>query len=237
MRCVGYVLIAMVMFSMTPICAAAGITDVTVTRAYLVAEYKLEQSTVTNLTASRKAVAIFVKGIGRTCPNVLSGAPRGAQLDELLLETYFAVALVATEPDRHATIAFVRSAVGLRWSNRKLTGLVRDVARGMLIEVHTEVPKLCSDYRSWVESDHRVIPVRTKLFLREMRRSEPEVRGVAGSEPAQDAVSRLLTLYEGPDTKKLVKQIERLEESFRGPAEEIVFGASAALSKVSGVVS
>ena len=203
----------------------------------LLAMYRLEQRTITNLSASQRAVAAFVEKTGKTCPDILRGAPRGYQLNELLLEMYLAVALVADEPDQHADMVFVRLVAGLRWSNHRVTDFVDDVTREMTNEIHAVVPNLCSDFRSWVESDHRMLPLTTKLFLRKMRASEPKVKGVGNSESAEDVVGRLLVPYERRDAKKLVGRIEMLERSFRGPAEEIIFGANATLSSVIGVAS
>jgi hypothetical protein len=211
--------------------------DAVVARAYLTAEYRLYRVTVADLPASRRSVATYVDSIAAQCPNALAGAPHNIQFDELLEEGLFAISVIASRPDRHALLTFVREIRPLHRIGQKLGRLFEEYARSVLRETKATVPDLCADYAAWVRSDYRTVTESTKHFVEEMEAKEPVVKGANGSEPVQNAIDRLLARYENSSMKRLIKLMKPLENSFESIGTEIVFGASVALSKALGVHS
>jgi hypothetical protein len=237
MRYLGSIIVAATIVAAVPSDAEAHASDVTATQAYLLAEYKFDRVVVSNLPASRRLVAAFVKKVAAECANVLVSPPRNEQLGQLVEEQLFALGIVASGSDRHSTSVFVRSIKSLDWGQRRLALLVQQRGRGVSVETDTVVPNLCVADRAWAMSDYVSLSASTKRFLEQMKASEPLAKGSNGFEPVQNVISRLLVPYERGHTRVLARQVKHLEARLEDSALEIILGASAVLSRTLGMVA
>lgn len=85
--------------------------------------------------------------------------------EELLSATFGALGDV--EHPAHAR--FARAVRRLRWSNAKLTRLLRSLANEEAAQSAIPPPELCSDMKSWVASGYTAVSAGTKQFLHRLQ--------------------------------------------------------------------
>jgi hypothetical protein len=197
------------------------------TWTYLRAEYSLTRTLYANLSLSGRTVGGMVGHIDRECPRVLAGAPDGQDLDRLREEVALAVLYTALAPDSRPALDVARTVSRLRWTDRRLTRIVRDEARHDRMQAHLlmAIPSVCTDTKAWVAGGYRTLPAGTARFLKaaEAQSTGPEV------EPLP-----LLARYEGPRARLLVRRIRRLRAAFapRFPVERWVTLAATAIGAI-----
>jgi hypothetical protein len=207
--------------------ATAKPDDAGATWTYLQAEYSFTRTVYAELSRSGEAVTGIVGRVERECPRVLAGAPEGRDLDGLRQEAGVTVLYTALTPDIRPALDVARAVGRLRWTDRRLTRMVRLEAannRGSA-DLLLTLPNLCADARAWVSSGYRKLSAGTVRFNKatEALSTGPVV------EPLP-----LLVRYEGPRARLLAHRIQRLRAAFppRFPAERWVTLGETAIGAV-----
>jgi len=198
------------------------------TWTYLKADYSFGRTVYANLSpAGERAVSGVIGRIGRECPHVLAGAPAAEGRDRLGHEVGIAVLYAALTPDVRPALDFARTVGRLRFTDGRLTRLIRlqAAANRSQARLLLALPDLCADARAWVSSGYRRLSASTVRFLAttEGQSAETEV------EPLP-----MLARYEGPRARRLARRIKVLQEAVirRFPAERWVTLAASAIGAV-----
>jgi hypothetical protein len=162
--------------------------------------------------ASVAAIAGRANEIAGECPSVLTDAPHNAAFKEIGKEVSMILFHVGVAPQRAMRLEFARDIAGLSWSNHKLTLLVRAQAAGEAPFVAVALPDVCADIEAWKASGYAVLPQSAKEFLSRVRTIESELRVGPSKEFREAAIMRLLRSYEGPNSRRIAKQVERQEQ-------------------------
>jgi hypothetical protein len=137
--------------------------------------------------------------VAAQCPSAFLYAPRDTAFEALGEEMGDAEWYAGLEPVRSATEAFAEATGNLRWSNRRLTRLVRSEAAYERANVALVLPDVCSPIEAWKAGDYAELPPSVGEFLEQIE------SGSFG------LIMRMLRRYEGAAEKRTAKQVERLE--------------------------
>lgn len=158
--------------SCAPAFARIATSDVAATHAYLEGRIVLQRAAVAAELAELKAIGALEAQVKSECPGVLAGAPprvKGERTNESefeVSEELLSVGFGATGPVEHpADARFFRAVRRLRWSNPKLTRLLRSLALEQSEQSAIPLPDLCSDMKFWVASGYTAVSSGTKRFL------------------------------------------------------------------------
>jgi hypothetical protein len=231
LACVGALCVA------APALAAGRAGDAAATQAYLRASEGYARGASTWLAASVAAIAARASEIAGECPSALTYAPRDAAFGEIGEEASTTLFYAGLAPSGAARLGFARAVGRLRWSNPRLTRLVRGQAAEEAARVALGLPDVCADIEAWKASAYAALPQSATGFT--ARVEAIESGGYVGpSEQLREAViMRLLKPYEGRGERRIVKQIERSEhrtDRTLGVAEE---AARARLAAALGVAA
>jgi hypothetical protein len=170
------VALAVSLTSATAAVAAIRPSDAAATHAYLRARIAVQHAAARTEPAAITALAKLEGQLKAGCPGVLTGAPphvKGERTNESDLhvsEELLIVTLGTAERVEHAELArFARTVRRLRWSNPKLTRLLRSLALESDEQSAIPVPDLCSDLRFWVSSGYTAVSAGTQLYLHRLR--------------------------------------------------------------------
>jgi mono/diheme cytochrome c family protein len=214
---VGAIALLALALSLTSVAAPAKRSDVAATRSYLVAELAANEALESNERQGVVAGEELAASITRACPGVAAKAPEGSSsAHELRFEAGYAAVLAYLSPIRAKLQTASNELAQLRWSNRRLTTLVRyQVLRDRLIGVSP--PDLCGDYRTWAASGYKNVPTGTSRFLAQ---TGPTV--VASTERLAKheaelipTIERLLRPYEGRSERLLQRRVDHLRTLWR----------------------
>ncbi len=185
--------------------------DVAATRAYLGAAYAYEHGAYAEVAARTAAIEARASEIGGECPSVLTYAPRDAAFAELGEEAETTAFFLGMEPQRPMLLRLAQTIERLRWSDRRLTRLVRAEAAEERAIVTLALPDPCADVAAWKASGYAALPPSAATFL--ARERSLESRSVVGpsEESRETAIMRLLRPYERPAQRRIARRIERLE--------------------------
>lgn len=223
--------------------------DATATHTYLRARIILNRATTADEPAELKAIMALETQVKAGCPGVLAGAPphvKGENTNQSELEItdeLLTVTFGAAEHVEHPPAArFAATVRRLRWSNPRLTKLLRSLAIEQAVQSAIRPPDLCSDLKFWVASSYTAVSEGTKRFLHRLSvvssitliESEPH-------EPVSDLfntealVSHRLKPYEDRPDRRLAKKALPPEGKITNPALkpflEAVGGVYAALGR------
>jgi hypothetical protein len=122
--------------------------------------------------AEFKAITTLEAQVKAECPGVLAGAPlhvkgeKTNQSESEVGDELLSVTFGATERVEHPEYArFARIVQRLRWSNPKLTRLLRSLALEEAEQSAILPPDLCSDLKFWVASGYTAVSAGTKRYL------------------------------------------------------------------------
>jgi hypothetical protein len=211
--------------------------DVAATRAYLRAAVVYERGVHAEVGASVAAIAVRAGEIAGECPSALTFAPRDAGFGELGEEMSTTLFYAGVAPTSAIRLTFARAIGQLRWSDRRLTRLVRALAAEEVAIVKLALPDVCSDIAAWKASAYAALPRSVVGFLARVGAIE-SLSFVGRSEESRERViTRLLRPYERPGERRTMKRLgEREQRTGRmlGAAEE---AAQARLAAGLGVTS
>jgi hypothetical protein len=185
--------LAAITCSVTPALGRVRASDARATHDYLEARIALQRETGAEGGAAEfKAITALEAQVKTECPGVLAGAPphskgekinqsEGEVRDELLSVTFGA----AERVEHPAYARFARIVRRLRWSNPKLTRLLRSLALEESEQSAISPPNLCADLKFWVASGYTAVSAGTKRYLD--RRSVVSSITLIESEPHEPA--------------------------------------------------
>ena len=182
--------------------AAAG--DITATRAYVEADYRLMRSAVSRIPTAERALQGVLAGVRRDCPRAAAGSPQNALSTQLSNEVIGAMVTAVVDQGLPLARQYIRSAERLRWSNGRLTSEVQGYVGKVRVLTALAPPALCADVRAWAASGFQSLTASTEGFD---RRFMPA--WVAAGELPQ-ALSR----YEQGGTRALARRAAALESTF-----------------------
>ena len=172
LSCLFLLTLAAIMASVTPAVARVTASDAAATHAYLKARIVLQRATVTAQPAELEALGALEAQVKAECPGVLAGAPphvKGEktnesqyEVSEELLSAGFGVGGHVEHP---ANARFAKTVRRLRWSNPKLTRLLRSLAIEQAEQSAIPPPELCADMKFWVASGYTAVSAATKRYL------------------------------------------------------------------------
>lgn len=166
------IMLGMMACSCAPAVARVTASDAAATHAYLEARIVSQRAAAADEPADLKAIGGLEAQVKAACPGVLAGAPphvKGEKTNESELEVteeLLSAVFGATDPVEHPVdTRFSRTVRRLRWSNSKLTRLLRSLALEQSEQSAIPLPDLCSDMKFWVASGYTAVSSGTKRFL------------------------------------------------------------------------
>jgi hypothetical protein len=173
MRRLGFLLaLAAVLGSAAQALARVTPKDAAVTHAYLEARIALNRAQMATEPAYLDAIVALAAKVKAECPGVLVGAPRHvkgekANLSEVEISDELASATFGAgeHVERTADVRFESTVRRLRWSNPRVTLLLRSLAIEQAEQAAIAPPDLCSDLKFWVASAYTATSAATKQFL------------------------------------------------------------------------
>jgi hypothetical protein len=185
--------------------------DAAATRAYLRAADMYERSTYAEVGVSAAAIEGYAGEIGGECPSVLTYAPRDGAFGELGGEAGTTAFYAGTAPERPMLLRLAHTIEHLRWSDRRLTRLVRAEAAEERAIATLALPDVCADIAAWKANGYAALPQSAARFL--VRVGAIESLSIVGpsEESREAAIMRLLRAYERPAERRIARRIERLE--------------------------
>jgi hypothetical protein len=227
-----------------PASARVSASDLTATHEYLEARLAFNRTTASEESAGVAAIKALVAKLKGECPGVLSGAPphvKGEKTTESerdVTEELLSAASGAAEQVEHSSDArFARTVDRLRWSNPRLTKLLRSLALERAEQSAIPTPDLCADMTFWVASDYTAVSAGTQQYLHrlmvvssitqiELEPHEPVTNifnlGALVAHrlrPYEDAADRALA-------RKAIPPELKLEAALKSPAVEALLAAA-----------
>jgi hypothetical protein len=191
--------------------ASVHVGNAAATRAYLSAADTYERGAYAAVGMSVAAIEARAGEIGAECSSVLTYAPRDAAFEELGEEAEATAFFAGTAPVRPMLLRLADTIERLRWSDRKLTRLVRaEVAEERAIAT-LALPDVCADIAAWKANGYAALSQSAARFLARLQALE-SLQGSGPSEESREAaIMRLLRPYEGRAERRVARRIERLE--------------------------
>jgi hypothetical protein len=185
--------------------------DAAATRAYLSAYDAYDRGTYAEVGVRVAAIEARAAAIGGECPSVLTYAPRDAAFKELGEEANTTAFFAGVAPVRSMTLRMAHTIEHLRWSDRRLTRLVRAEAAEERAVATLALPDVCADIAAWKASAYAALPQSAARFLARVQAIESLPGAGTSEESREAAILRLLRPYETPSQRRTAERIERLE--------------------------
>lgn len=194
--------------------------DVAATRRYLLALHEQTLATQGLHAAERARITALPARVTTQCANVLAGAPEtpapyelgGSATNHLANEVEIEAAHMFEEPERSAEIAFARSVIELRWSNRRLTQFAHGLAEEERANAELPLPDICADASAFAKSAFQSVPPSTTRLLRENQAANDRIALTVKRPEYPDGqpttkILKLLKPYEQPDEKSIIPSL------------------------------
>jgi hypothetical protein len=214
--------------------AAGDARDAAATRAYLRASYAYELGTKAGLGARAAAFEARASEIAAECPSALVYAPRDEAFSELGEEIITVVVYAGAASARALPVRYAGEVGRLRWSNPRVTRLVRRRAAEERGAATITLPDVCADIAAWKANAYAVLPQSASAFLARSEAIEAELFVGPSEEEREAAILRLLRPYESPADRTIAKRLERLEAQLRKPVYSVVSIVGAKLESALG---
>jgi hypothetical protein len=144
--------------------------DASATRVYIDARYDLIRERTRQFGTARVAVDALVTGVSDGCKGVLRQAPRSVAFGNLNGEVLLAPITAGDQIARAAVARFLARVAPLRWSNQRLTSIVRRLLKQEQLVLAVTVPAICDDLRAWVAKGFHEIPEDARRALDKIQR-------------------------------------------------------------------
>ena len=201
------------------------------TLAYLRASAAMVRAEYDALGAMAAAVDARERAIASECPAALAYAPRDEAFWEILEEAGGSTAFAAAIPVHHALVRLVHAIDHLRWSDRRLTALVRLRAEGEAATARLTVPNVCVDIAAWRSGAYASLPASSDRYVAQV--AVVELGDVGGSREA--SILRQLEPFEGRTAKRIAARVKRLEARKEKRLDTIDEAAQKSLAAALGV--
>jgi hypothetical protein len=230
---------AVILCSSAPAAARVSASDAAATHAYLEARLALQRAPGVTESAELQAIEALKAQVKAECADVLASAPphvKGEKTNrsenEISNELLF-TAFGAAEHIQHPSYErFAKTVRRLRWSNPRLTRLLRSLALEQAEQSAIPTPNLCADLKSWVANRFTTVPAGTKTFLHRhsvvssITQIEPEADEPLGDVFNLNAlVAHRLKPYENHADQQLAQKAVPPEGKITSPALEVLFEA------------
>jgi hypothetical protein len=151
---------------------AASSRDIASTHAYLVADYAVLHTTVSNWSRVEAAIGKLDGKFHTECPHVGAGSPQSAEEQKLSLEV--AGALWATGYHTNAGVlrSFVKAVGHLTWNNAATTRAARRLTKALTAMTSLAVPPLCADVRTWAAGGYGAVPADVTAYAKHVEAIE-----------------------------------------------------------------
>lgn len=192
-----------------PALASGRTDDASATRTYLHASEAYVRDNYPELAMRVAAIEARANEIAKECPSALTYAPRDEGFRQLAEATNSTVVYAGVVPISSVVLRFSHAIAHLRWSNRKLTRLVRSQVVQERSIAKLALPDVCADIAAWRSSTYMALPLDATAFLARLEPIEAyfEERG----ESLEAVIVRLLKPYEDSAERRTFQYIERLE--------------------------
>jgi hypothetical protein len=208
--------------------------DAVATRAYLRAATTYESAVRPEAAARIAAVEARGGRIAGECPSALTYAPRDTAFEEIGEEANISMFLAGTAPVRAATLRLGHADARLKWSDHRLTRLVRGQTAEERAAVELGPPNVCADIAGWKASAYAALPPSATKFTARVQAIASS--SIVGRGEARDVViMRLLRRYERPAERRAAKRIERDGAAIEGRLERAESAAETKLAAALGV--
>lgn len=187
-----------------PVATALGKSSPTI--RFLRGAQRFDKVLVRDLPRLESSARSFAQQLGGGCPGILTNAPRDEQFGTFGNETLLGLLLASTKPADGAVRRFDREIAHLRWSDHKLTRLVRTLRDSNEAQAKLALPNVCADIQSWAGSGYRTVPTSAEAFIRSESRSE---KG-----PDTKDVLKALAPHENDSARHLATAIGKLRDEF-----------------------
>jgi hypothetical protein len=206
--------------------AAVHIDNAAATRRYLRASDAYIRDLVSGAAASVAAIERRASEIATECPSALTYAPRDAAFSQLSEEAAMTLLFAGAEPVRSIMLRLVGAIKHLRWSDRRLTRLVRTRAAEERAIATFALPDVCTAIEAWKASAYAALPQSASEFL-------AHVEAIPFEESRETAILHMLKRYEGSTERRTAKRIEVLEA--RG-SKRLTSAATAAQARLAAAL-
>lgn len=199
--------------------AAVSPKDAAATRGYLLAMLKQRHEGSGSTTTGVEAIDGLVSKLSAECPGILAGTPLAGPENswkgpskkpssELHEEIGDAAIGAAERLDHTSALHFYERVKRLRWSDRRFTKMLHDLALESVRQTGIPAPDLCGDIRFWAAHAYSAVSPGTAREQRErswasttaMIEVEPGEPGL-GLDPEAIVEHRLRRYENGPDRK------------------------------------
>ncbi len=185
--------------------------DAAATRVYLSAGDAYVRSFYAEVGVRVAAIEAHAGELGGECPSVLTYAPRDTAFGELGEEASMTAFFAGTALERPLALRQAHTIEHLRWSNHRLTRLVRAEAAEERALATLALPNVCVDIAAWKAADYAASPQSATGFLDRVHAIDSLSVTGPSEEFRETAIMRLLRPYETPAQRQTSGRIERLE--------------------------
>ena len=182
--------------------AGASVAERCASRAYIEANYQLVHAARERLHASEAAIHELVRRTVAECPLAGEGSHQDNVANEVSEEVVGTVVTTAYRPDAGSIETFVHAVARLRWSDGRLTRLVRGYVTKLRNLAALQPANICADVRAWGADGFQGPPEGTVVF---------DKLYLAADIEAEEVPLRLLAPYESAHDAALLKRTKRLE--------------------------
>jgi hypothetical protein len=218
--------------------AAVRSDNAAATQAYVRASEEYAHGASAEVGAAAAAIEVRASGIAGACPSALSYAPRDGAFGEIGQEVSTTLFDADVASMSEIRLGFARAIDRLRWSNRRITRLVRGQATEEVALLALAQPDVCADIEAWKATAYAALPQSASGFLARAEAIESEGYAGASEESSERVIKRLLVPYEGASERRTMTQVGRSEEHtdrMLGAAEEAARAKLAAALGVSAL--
>jgi hypothetical protein len=145
--------------------ASVSVGDVVATRAFLRASEVYVQGAYPQVAARVAAIEARESEVAEGCPSALTYAPRDTAFEEVGEELRTSEWYAGVVPMRSIMLRLADAIGHLRWSDRKLTRLVRAEAAEERADVALTLPGVCGQMAAWKASAYTALPSSVGKFL------------------------------------------------------------------------
>ena len=176
--------------------------DRAATRAYIEANYRLVRAARANLAAGEAGIRHLVRQTVRECPGAGEGSSVTPAANEVSEEVVGTIVTTAYRPDVGTIDAFVAAVSPLRWSDRRLTRIVRVYLRKLESLAVLAPADICGDIKAWAADGFKAAPEGTTRFNKLYLAADIE---------AEEVPLALLAPYENRRQATLLRHTQDLE--------------------------
>jgi hypothetical protein len=183
-----------------PAAAAATPADDAATHSYILANYALVRASEALVHTGQVNFESFKHKLIHECNDVGAGSPENEAAEPFSYEATGAIWSVSYGTDAKPIATFVHAVSHLRWSNPRLTQIVKSYASTLHKLATLSPPPLCSDVQAWHANNFGAIPAGVSSFDKYVESLE-----------AKPISPKLLAPYEQAGDASLVARTTRLE--------------------------